>query len=238
MDPFSGYLGTRRHQRSHHRKQRCAPVDGFEVHERAAPDNVVDTPGLTLPNRLLRDAALAEGTVKPDTTDTTVEALANQLDGDLGMRGNDEPVNGAWDGCEVGETPHALQLWSGGIDGKSLVTGIAELAEDGVGCCLAASGHAGNGDALAAKEISPLLGNCSRTEAPVFNSRPTDTVARDGNKTCTLHQTLVANAVLLPRLFCGGQRPRMYQPQTGMDLGCKALSREVSQTHRDTSDSD
>jgi hypothetical protein len=32
----------------------------FAVHERTAPDNAVDSPGLTLPNRLLRDAALAE----------------------------------------------------------------------------------------------------------------------------------------------------------------------------------
>lgn len=71
-------------------------VDRFAVHERTPSDNAVDSPGLTLPNRLLRNAALAEGTVEPDTTDVTLEALPHQFDRDLGMRGNDEPVDGAW----------------------------------------------------------------------------------------------------------------------------------------------
>jgi hypothetical protein len=76
------------------------------------------------------------------------------------MRGNDETVNGAWNGDEVGETPHALDFRSGGIDGKSLVTRFAELAEDGVGGPLAASGDAGDCDALPSKEISYGIWKC------------------------------------------------------------------------------
>jgi hypothetical protein len=128
-------------------------VDGLAVHERTTSDNAVDSPGLTLPNRLLRDAALAEGTVEPDTIDATVQALPHQFDRDLGMRGDDDPIDGAWNGSQVGETAHALDLRSRGIDGKSLVTGIAELAEDGVGRRRAAAGDARNGDALPTKEI-------------------------------------------------------------------------------------
>ena len=71
-------------------------VDGFAVHQRTAPDNAVDSPGLTLPNRLLRDATSAEGTVEPDMIDATVQTLPHHLDRDVGMSGNDDPVDGAW----------------------------------------------------------------------------------------------------------------------------------------------
>lgn len=135
-------------------------IDRFAVHERTAPDNTVDSPGVTLLNRLLGYAPLTEGTMEPDVIDATVEALPHQLDRNLGMRGNDEAVYGAGNGDEVGETPHALDFWSGGVDGKNLITGVAELAEDGVGRLFAASGHAGDGDALPAKEISYGFWKC------------------------------------------------------------------------------
>src|SRR5215831_6981075 len=134
-------------------------IDRFAVHERTAPNNAVDSPGSARPNRLLRDAALAERTVEPDTTNATVDALSHHFGRDLGMRGKDDPVDGAWDRGQVGETPHALDLCSGGIDGKGLVTGVAELAEDRVGRLLAASGDASDGDALPAKEISYRIWN-------------------------------------------------------------------------------
>jgi hypothetical protein len=129
-------------------------VDGFAIHERTAPDNAGDSLGLALAHRLLGDAPLAEGPMEPDPGDATVDALPHQVDGDLRMRGDDEPVHGAGKGEEIGERPHALDLWSGGIDGKGLVAGGAELSEDGVGCLVAASGDTGDGDALRAKEIS------------------------------------------------------------------------------------
>jgi hypothetical protein len=147
-------------------------VDGFAVHERTAPDDAVDPPGLTLPDCFLRDATLAEGTVKPDTTDATVQALPDQLYRDIGMRGNDQPVDGAWDGDEVGKTPNALDLWGGGIDGKHLVTGVAELAEDGVGSRPAASRHAGDGDAPTAKEISYRIWKCEHASTLPVSGPP------------------------------------------------------------------
>jgi hypothetical protein len=129
-------------------------INGLAVHERTASYNAVDSSGLTLLNRLLRDAPLAEGTVEPDATDASLDALPHQFDRDLRMRGNDHPVDGAWNGGQVGKTLHALDLQSGRIDGKGFVTGVAQLAEDVVGHLLAASRDASDGDALPTKEIS------------------------------------------------------------------------------------
>ena len=128
-------------------------VDGLDVHQWTAPDDVLEPLRLALPHCRLRDAALAEGTVEPDTADAALGALVHQPDRDLGMRGNDEPVDGTRDGGEIGKTPHALDFGGGGIDGNGHISGVAQLAIDGIGWLLAASRHAGDGDAFAAKEI-------------------------------------------------------------------------------------
>ena len=123
------------------------------VHQRTAPDDAVHAPSLTFPNRFLGDAALAEGTVEPDARDATVGALPHDVQRDVGMRGYDNAIDGARDGAQVGEALDTLDLRNGGIDRQSLVTAIAELAEDGIGRLLAAAGDSGDGDALRAKEI-------------------------------------------------------------------------------------
>jgi hypothetical protein len=68
-------------------------VNRLAVHERTAPDNALDSTGLTLTNRLLRDATLAEGTVEPDAADATFRALPHQFQRHLGTRDDDDTVD-------------------------------------------------------------------------------------------------------------------------------------------------
>ena len=130
------------------------PVHGFQVHERTAPYNAAEPARLTLLDRLLRNTALAEGAVEPDATYAALMALPYQLNRNLRVRCNHDAVHGARNGDQIRETRHVLDLSSGWIDGKSFVTGVAELTKNEVSGFSAIPGNASHCDALATKEIS------------------------------------------------------------------------------------
>src|SRR5512145_3304421 len=70
-----------------------AEVHGRAVHERATPDDALDAASLALADGYLGDAAFAEGPVEPDSGNAALAALANDLDRDVRMGGDDDAVD-------------------------------------------------------------------------------------------------------------------------------------------------
>jgi hypothetical protein len=69
-------------------------VHRLTEHERAATHDAPDTARAALVDRGLRDAALAERPVEPHTAHTGPRRLADDVDGHVGMSGDDHPSTG------------------------------------------------------------------------------------------------------------------------------------------------
>ena len=55
-------------------------IDGLAVHQRTAAHDALDSVGSAFPDGLFRNAALAEGPVKPDPADATSQTLPHQVE--------------------------------------------------------------------------------------------------------------------------------------------------------------
>ena len=128
------------------------------VHERAPPNNALDSASLALADRRLVYAPLAEGPMEPDAGNSALAALADHLDRDFGVGGDYDSVDCPWNRGEVGVTRHAFDFRCVWIDWECFVAGVTELAVDRVGCLTRLTRHARYGDAFAAEELGNGLG--------------------------------------------------------------------------------
>jgi hypothetical protein len=87
-----------------------AEIHRRAVHKRATPNDALDSASLALADRRLGYAPLAEGTMEPGARNSTLAALADQLDRDLGVGGDHDPVDDARNRGEVRITPHAFDF--------------------------------------------------------------------------------------------------------------------------------
>jgi hypothetical protein len=134
-----------------------AEIHWLAVHEWATSDYALNAASLALADGCVGDAPLAKGAVEPDTFNSALSALANQLDGHVRVRGNHDPVDGSWNGAEVRVASHAFDFGGVRIDRECLVPGVAQLAVHGVGWLPRFPRHTGYGDAFAAEELGNRL---------------------------------------------------------------------------------
>ncbi len=102
-----------------------AEVHWLAIHERAPPDNALDTPDLTFPDRCVGHTPFAKGAVEPDLVDLTFAALTHQLDRQVGVGGDHDAVNEAGNGSEVGITTCTFDHRGIWIDREYLIPGVA-----------------------------------------------------------------------------------------------------------------
>lgn len=127
-------------------------VDGRAVHEGAAADDGLDAEGFAFADGFGGDAAGAEGAVEPDDWNALGGALADDIDGDTGMGGNDDAVNGAGDGGKVRVAFPAVDFGGIRVKGKDLEAGVMEFLPDGVCRLMGLAGDAGDGKPFAGQE--------------------------------------------------------------------------------------
>jgi hypothetical protein len=127
-------------------------IDWIAEHKRTPSNDAVDAVGVTLSNRVRRNAPIAEGPMEPHSADTATHALPHNFHGDVWRRRNDDAVELAGHGSDVAVTPGAFHLRGVWVDGKHLVSSIFQLAEHSVRCLVRLPGDTSHSDAPSAKK--------------------------------------------------------------------------------------
>lgn len=85
-------------------------VDWLAVHEWATSDNALNDSSLALPDGRVGDTPLAKGAVEPDTADSVLTALTNQLGQDVRVRGDHDAIDRSRNGGQVRVAPHVFDF--------------------------------------------------------------------------------------------------------------------------------
>ena len=133
-------------------------IDWLAVHERATPDDAVNTASLAFADRRFGNAALPKRAVEPDPADSALGTLPNQVDGDVRVGGYNETIDGLRNGSDVWVAARTFDFRGVWIDRENLIPGVSQLAVDGVGGLPRLSRYAGHGDAPAAEKRGNGLG--------------------------------------------------------------------------------
>jgi hypothetical protein len=88
-----------------------AEIYWLTVHEWATPDNTFNAGSLALADCRIRDAALSKRAVEPDSADSALSTLANEVDRDVRVGGDNNAVDdGRRDGAKVWVAPGAFDF--------------------------------------------------------------------------------------------------------------------------------
>lgn len=113
-------------------------VDRLAVHQRAATHDALNSPCFALPDRVLGDAAVTEGAVKPHLAHPTLGALADQLHRDGRVRRHHDAIDGSGDRTKIRIASCALGFGGVRVDREHLMREptAGPSAPARVRCCL------------------------------------------------------------------------------------------------------
>jgi hypothetical protein len=102
-----------------------AEIDWLAVHERATPDDALNTASLALTDRRFGNTTLPKRAVKPDPVGSALGALSNEVEGDVRMGSHNNGVDRLRNGAEVRVAPYTFDFSGVRIDREHVVPGVA-----------------------------------------------------------------------------------------------------------------